>query len=176
MSMLREMEPNGFIHWKIFSSQKDARLCEVKFRGVSLGVFWKYNSPDAQNVFEAAVVPRDRNGNFIMTEEWKEWRLPLLDYGRPLPANQGGCFMPDGFYSKARLESLYSFRYDFTESEAHTYAQLITQAVRNTPDEDESITVQKHTPQKVDKAFAIAPTAFWIILAILALLYFSSHR
>ena len=124
-NMLEKIWPNSFTHWNVKSTKRNAVLCKVTKISKELGLFWKFQSPNAEFTYLPAVFQRDDKGQIKMTSGWAQDRAFLVDYGR-VPQD-------------SRRKSLYyentedfDFHFNFKEGEAKTYAELLKQVDRGT--------------------------------------------
>ena len=99
-----------------------------------------------------------------MPDEWTEDRSFLIDFGR----NPDGASAQGGLiFRRGEVEELYSFRFDFKEGEAKTYAELLKQVDKETIDYDDTIFVQKIEPPLTER---LKPSFAFVFL--LALIWF----
>lgn len=175
MSALREINPDGFTHWKIYCVNRGAKLCEAFYFGKSIGLFWRTDSKKNGASFLPTSMPHDENGN--LDSEWAEAASILIIYGDDETLKKKWAFknMPDGSMistSHLGLRSKLRFRYDFSELEAITYQKHVTE---NKILEEDEIRIEKYTPTGFEKALGIFPVLFWGSVVIGILFFLARH-
>jgi competence protein ComGF len=135
--MLEKIWPDSFTHWKIKSTKRNAVLCKVNYGHTEFGLYWKIQYPNSKIDYLPAVFPRDEKGQIQMPSilESTHWTLNQTEID---------C----------------GFEFTFKEREAKTYAELLKQAHRGTPDDDNTIFAEKFEPHPLARLIPIFAIAF----------------
>jgi hypothetical protein len=167
--MLEKIWPKSFTHWEIQSTKRNAVLCKVARGNKELGLFWKFQSPDAEFDYSPAVYPRDDKGQIKMSSDdclpaFDSVRYGAFLLGKDLNETEGPrdpkspILYFEGHYND------YEFDRNFKEGDVKTYAELLKQVDRGTKDYDDTIFVQKFEPHPLARLIPIFALAFWLII------------
>ena len=138
-----------FRHWRVWSKKNNAILCAITKdwewtnRSIppskELGLFWEFQSLDAEFAYLPAVWPRNEDNKPVIGLNM-QWDVgPILAYYRnrkPDWSDPQRSYFPRD----------YSVKYHFKRDEAIAYAALLNEAQRGTEDFDNSVYVEEFTP------------------------------